>query len=73
MLHVIRIRVTIRTSVHRSMWKSARNCCTAMNLHKAIVLPSPHGLVQIAVSTLLSIANTVTAHLCTRSTVDTAL
>jgi hypothetical protein len=24
--------------------KSARNCCSALNPHKAIVLPNPHGV-----------------------------
>jgi hypothetical protein len=74
MLHVIRASAAIRTFLHRSMSESARNCCTALNLHKAIALPkSPHGLVQIAVSTALPIGNAVTALLRTRSTVDTAL
>jgi hypothetical protein len=37
-----------------SLSKPARNCCTAMNPFKAIVLPNPHTvLVQIAVSTPL--------------------
>jgi aryl-alcohol dehydrogenase-like predicted oxidoreductase len=39
MPHAIRASSAIRTVLHRSMSESARNCCTAMNLHKAIALP----------------------------------
>jgi len=31
----------VATPQNESSLKSARNCCTAMNLHKAIVLPNP--------------------------------
>jgi hypothetical protein len=56
------------------MSESARNCCAALNPHKAIALPTPpQGLVQIAVSTLLPMGEAVTAHLRTRGTFDTAL
>jgi hypothetical protein len=42
MLHVIRASAAIRTFLHRSMSESARNCCTALKLHKAIAPPNPH-------------------------------
>jgi len=37
MLH----RAALNAAVANSASKPARNCCTAMNLHKAIVLPNP--------------------------------
>src|SRR5260370_25128519 len=41
MLHAIRASAAIRTFLHSSMSESARNCCTALNPHKAIALPNP--------------------------------
>ena len=37
---LIRASAAIRTLLHKSMAESARNCCNAMNPHKAIVLPN---------------------------------
>jgi hypothetical protein len=42
MQHTLRASSMIRTFAHRSMSESARNCCAAMNLHKAIALPNPY-------------------------------
>jgi hypothetical protein len=44
MLHIIRASSTIRTSVPRSMLGPTGNCCTAMNLPRAIALPNPHAV-----------------------------
>jgi hypothetical protein len=38
MLHATAAIATVKKFVP----KSARNCCTAMKFHKAIVLPNPH-------------------------------
>lgn len=62
MLHGIRASSAIRTFLHRLTSKSAQNCCTAMNLQKAIALCN-------RVSTLLPSA---IANSCRRYAVDTA-
>jgi hypothetical protein len=52
------------TSSSLRMSESARNCCNAMNRHKAISAKCRHGLVQIALSTCSADATTPPTSAC---------
>jgi hypothetical protein len=39
-MHIV-ATAALRTLPNEAETKSARKCCTAMNLHEAIVLPNP--------------------------------
>jgi hypothetical protein len=64
----------LRTAITTLPPKSARNCSSAMNPLKAIVLPKPHRAYHKSPYPQCSApAVLLSANLCQRSTVDTAL